>query len=195
VILAHFLTDNERLTLRRLAGVAVGVLGVAVVVGPDAWTSLSGDTLGQLAVLGATLSYALAAIWGRRFRGLAPSAAAAGQVSGAALLILPAWLIIDRPWTLPANGEALLALAAVSVLGTVVAYLIYFRILKTAGSTNLMLVTLLMPFGAVALGAAFLDERVGIHALAGMALIVVGLATIDGRLFNRLRRRLGRVSI
>jgi drug/metabolite transporter (DMT)-like permease len=195
VLLAHFLTDNERLTVRRLGGVAIGVVGVALVVGLDAWASLSGDTLGQLAVLGAALSYALASIWGRRFRSGPSAVAAAGQVSAAALLVLPVWLGLDRPWTLAVNGGALLALAGVSVFGTAIAYLIYFRILKTAGSTNLMLVTLLMPFGAVSLGAAFLGERVGVHALAGMALIVLGLVTIDGRLFSALRRRLGRAAI
>jgi len=192
VLLAHFLTDNERLTLRRLAGVAVGVFGVALVVGPDAWSGLTGDALGQLAVLGAALSYALASIWGRRFRARAPATAAAGQVGAAAILVLPVWLILDRPWTLAVDGEALLALAGVSVFGTAVAYVIYFSILRSAGSTNLMLVTLLMPFGAIALGSAFLGERIGAYALAGMALIVAGLVTIDGRALSALSRRLGR---
>jgi drug/metabolite transporter (DMT)-like permease len=97
-------------------------------------------------------------------------------------MLVPAALIVDRPWTLalpgPATWGALLGLAALS---TALAYVIYFRVLATAGATNLLLVTFLIPVSAIMLGASMLGERLGLRDFLGMALIGIGLITIDGR--------------
>src|SRR5258706_10250420 len=115
------------------------------------------------------------------------------MLCGATLLELPLVLAIDRPWQLPAPGlGALAALVAVALLCTALAYLLYFRILATAGATNLMLVTLITPVGALLLAALFRGERATGLTLFGLALILGGLAAIDGRLSRRLRAALAR---
>jgi drug/metabolite transporter (DMT)-like permease len=186
--LAHILTRDDRLSAARALGVATGVAGVAVMVGLEALQGVSANLLGQLAVLGAALSYACAGLYGRRLRGYAPAVAACGQLSGSAVLALPLALLLDRPWMLPAPGaEAVAAVLALALLGTALGYVIYFQILATSGAVNLMLVTLLLPAVAVLLGVGLLDERLAPRQIAGMALIALGLAVIDGRLWRRLR--------
>lgn len=182
---------TERLTVARLAGVACGLAGVAVLVGPQAL--LGQDIAGQAACLLAALCYGVIIPYGRRIAGLAPHGIALGQMLAATAIMLPLALLIERPWTLPspslAGWGALLGLA---VLSTTLAYLIFFDLLARAGATNLTLVTFLVPVSALLLGALVLDEAVGWTALAGMALIACGLAAIDGRLVAPLVTRLAR---
>lgn len=190
VVVAHVLTDDEKMRGSRLAGVTVGFLGVALMIGPAAFESLGANVLAQVAVLGAAFSYSLAGIFGRRFRrmGLPPLLPAAGQVTASAALMLPVALLVERPWTLAApSAEAWAALLGLALLATALAYVIFFRILATAGSTNLMLVTFLIPVSAILLGALVLDEVLAPKHFAGMALIAAGLAAIDGRLLHYLR--------
>ena len=175
----------ERLTGLRAAGVALGFAGVAVLVGPDLGR-LGRDLLADLACLGATVSYAFAALWSRRLRHLPPLQAATGQLVCSTLLLVIPTLLIDRPWLLPMPGLTVwLNLFGIALLSTAAAYVLFFRILAVAGAANLMLVTFLIPVSALAMGAAFLGEPVTVQALGGMALIAAGLATIDGRLLRR----------
>lgn len=187
VLLAHWLTADERLTASRLAGVVLGLGGVAVLVGPVALAGFGAGGLAELACIGAALSYALAGIYGRRFRamGVAPLAVATGQVTASSVLLVPLALTVDRPWALPVPGTAaLLAVLALALLATALAYWLYFRLLASAGATNLLLVTLLVPPVAVALGALVLGEVPTARHAAGLALIAAGLATIDGRVLR-----------
>jgi len=191
IVLAHRLTTDERLTRRRLAGVLIGIAGVIVTIGPA--TLAGGDsaaaTLGQVAVLGAACSYGVAGLFGRRFRGMPPLVLAAGQVTCSTALILSLAIVVDRPWTLNAPAlETWGAVLGLALLCTALAYAIYFRLLATAGATNLLLVTMLIPVSALLLGAMLLDERVAARQVAGMAVIALGLATVDGRLMDRARR-------
>jgi len=187
-LLAHGLTQDERLTPNRLAGVLLGVAGVAVMVGPGALAGLTTHVFGQLAILGAAVSYACAGIFGRRFRRLPPIVTATGQVTAGTLLVLPLALVFDQPWTRPMPGLVpLAAVAAAALFCTAIGYALYFRILATAGATNLLLVTLLMPIGAVWLGMAILSEPVRTGELVGMGLIGVGLLAMDGRVAAVLR--------
>lgn len=186
--LAHVLTRDDRLSTARVLGVLTGFLGVAVMVGLEALQGLSANLLGQLAVLGAALSYACAGLYGRRLRGYAPSVAACGQLSGSAVMALPLALLLDRPWMLSAPGaETIAAVVALALLGTAFGYVVYFQILASSGAVNLLLVTLLLPAVAVLLGVGLLGERLAPRQIAGMALIALGLAVIDGRLWRRLR--------
>ena len=190
VVAAHFLTRDEKLTANRLAGVAVGVAGVAVLVGPAAPDDSGGYIVGSAAVLAAAVSYAAAGLWGRRLRHLPPVSAAAGQVGCSTLIVLPLALLLERPWTLPAPPpEVWGALAGIGLLSTSLAYLLFFAILRRAGGSNVMLVTLMIPPSAVLLGLMFLGEEVGPGQLVGMALIAAALLAIDGRLLRALRRR------
>lgn len=189
LVVAHFLTQDERIDAVKLSALVIGIGGVAVLMGPDALAGSHG-VLGQLACLGAALSYAFAGVYGRRFKamGVAPLDAAAGQVTASTMLILPIMLIVDQPWTLPAfpSPTVWASLAGLALLSTALAYVLYFRILAAAGATNLLLVTFLIPVTAILLGAAVLGEHLLPRHFAGMALIGLSLAAIDGRLLSFL---------
>lgn len=182
VLLAHCLTGDERLTRARLAGVTLGFGGVVVMTGPDALAGLGGELLAQIAVLGAAFSYALAGIYGRRFRTTPPLATATGQLTCSTVVLLPVALVLEPPWTLAVPSPLVwAALAAIALLSTAAAYVVYFALLARAGATNLLLVTFLIPVTAVLLGAGFLGEEVQGRQLVGMLGIALGLAAIDGR--------------
>lgn len=191
LVVAHLLTRDERMNGAKVAALLAGFAGVTLLVGPDFLVGDRAGFWGQMACLGAALSYAFAGVYGRRFRtmGVAPMQAAAGQLTASAMLILPIMLTVDQPWTLPAAPSATIwaALAGLALLSTALAYVLYFRILAAAGATNLLLVTFLIPVIAIPLGAAFLGERLELRQFAGMALIGAGLAAIDGRIAARLR--------
>lgn len=188
VVVAHWLTADEKMDARKLAGVLIGVAGVAVMIGPLALAGLGGDVTAQLAVIAATLSYAFAGLYGRRFArmGVAPMVVAGGQVGATTVMLLPIALLVDMPWTLPMPGlRTWAALAGLALLSTALAYVLYFRILAKAGATNVLLVTFLIPVSGVLMGVLVLDEPLEPRQLAGMALIGLGLAAIDGRLLRR----------
>jgi drug/metabolite transporter (DMT)-like permease len=190
VVLAHFLTRDETMTPNRLAGVVVGIVGVTVMIGPDALRGLGLHLLAQLAVLGAALSYALAGIFGRRFHDVPPIVSAAGQVTASAALVLPVVLLLGQPWPgFALSAQTWGAIFGLALLSTALAYVIYFRILASAGATNLLLVTFLIPASAIILGGSLLGERLAVQHFVGMALIGLGLAAIDGRPLRLLRRR------
>ncbi len=189
VVVAHFLTRDEKMSGGRLAGTIVGFTGVALMIGPSALSGLGSHLLAELAVLGAALSYAFAGIYGRRFKamGINPIVTATGQITASAVLMIPLALLIDRPWTLAMPGVATIAaLVAIALISTAFAYIIFFRILASAGATNLMLVTFLIPVSAILLGWLFLGEVLAMQHFIGMATIVTGLVLIDGRLHRRL---------
>ncbi len=189
VVLAHVLTSDEKLTGGRVAGVLAGVAGVAVMIGLEALEGLTVNVTAQLLVLAGAVSYAFAGIYGRRFKDLPPIVTATGQVTASTVLILPVALIVDQPWTGAHAGAATwAALIGLALLSTALAYVIYFRILSTAGATNLLLVTFLIPVSAILLGGLVLGEELEPKHFAGMALIGLGLALIDGRVFKPFRK-------
>lgn len=188
VLTAGVFLADERITAKKIAGVVIGMAGVAVMIGPTALKGLGGAAMGQLAVVGGAASYALAGVYGRRFKalGISPIVVTAGQATTAALLLLPLCLAVDRPFSLPFPSPA--AWGSVLALGfvcTAFAYVFYFRILAAAGATNIAQVTFLVPVSAVLLGWLFLGERLELIHLGGMALIALGLSAIDGRLWRR----------
>ncbi|MBV9528899.1 MAG: DMT family transporter [Sphingomonas sp.] len=190
VVVAHFLTHDERMSPGKLGGVLLGVAGVAVMVGPSILSNIGNDALAQLACVVASLSYALAAVWARRYRkmGISPFAVTTGQLTAGAVILLPLSLAFDRPWTLPAPPlGAWAAIAALALVCTAFAYVLYFRLIAQAGATNAMLVTLLVPPIAIFLGGLFLDEALTAGDFIGLGLIALGLAAIDGRLLGRLQ--------
>ena len=185
VLVAGALLSDERASVRKLAGVVMGLGGVAVMMGIDV---IGGQhpLLPQLAVVCASISYGFSAWWGRRFRqiGVDPMVTAAGMLTASTLVLaIPVLALNGPPVGYPATSWA--AVAALALLSSALAYVIYFRILASAGATNISLVTFLVPVSAILLGWLFLDERLGFAQLIGMALIGAGLALIDGRLFAR----------
>jgi drug/metabolite transporter (DMT)-like permease len=190
VLAGHFLTADEKLSWSKGVGVFFGLLGVLVLIGPSIVTSAGADQfLPQIACLVTALIYALAGIYGRRFKAMPSLTVASGQITASTIMLLPLALAVDRPWNLPNPSlHAWEALTGLAVFSTALAYIIYFRILASAGATNVMLVTLLVPVSAILLGVLFLDESFTLQALVGMLLIVAGLAAIDGRLPAAVRK-------
>jgi len=190
VLVAHAFTADEKATPAKVAGVLLGFAGVAVMIGTDFFGEIGTGLLAQLACLAATFCYALAGVWARRFRGMGvdPVAVSTGQLTAAAIVMLPLVLIFEPPWlAAPPSPEAWAALIALALFCTSLAYILYFRLVASAGATNSLLVTFLIPITAILLGALILDERLEPRHFAGMALIGLGLAAIDGRLFSRRR--------
>ncbi len=188
VLVAHLLTSDEKLTPARGTGVLAGFAGVVVLIGPDVLGGLGANALAQLACVAAAVVYAFAGIFGRRFKAVPPLVTACGQVTASSVLMLPVAALVERPWA-NATPDALTwgAIVALALVSTALAYIIFFRILSTAGATNLLLVTVLIPVSAILLGTLILGERIEPRQLAGMATIGLGLAAIDGRLWALLR--------
>ncbi len=192
VVVAHFLTQDERMSPRKVAGVLLGFGGVAVMIGPSLLSNLGTSGLAELACVTAALSYALAAVWARRFRrlGISPLSVTTGQLTAGAIMMLPMSMFIDKPWThaFPPMS-ALAAITALALLCTALGYVLYFRLIDRAGATNALLVTLLVPPVAILLGGLFLGEILAPQDFGGLALIALGLAAIDGRVLTVLARR------
>jgi drug/metabolite transporter (DMT)-like permease len=191
VLVAHMFTRDEKLSAGRVAGIIIGLSGVAIMIGLDALETLGVDVAAQIASLCAALCYASGAVFGRRFRemNVTPLETATGQVTASSAMLIPVMLLVDQPWTLSMPGPGVIAaLVGVAALSTALAYILYFRLLASAGATNVLLVTFLVPVVAILLGTLFLDEVLQPQHLLGMALIGLGLAAIDGRPWRRLMR-------
>jgi drug/metabolite transporter (DMT)-like permease len=191
VIVAHFLTKDERMSGWRFTGVVVGFTGVVLIIGPEALQGLGTNIVAQTAVLAAALSYAFAGIFGRRFRamGVAALVTATGQLTASTIMMIPLAIVVDRPWMLPMPGlEIWGAVLGLVLLSTALAYILYFRILATAGATNVLLVTFLIPVSAILLSTTILGEQLEPKHFTGMGIIGLGLALIDGRPLGFLRR-------
>jgi drug/metabolite transporter (DMT)-like permease len=187
VIAAHLLTKDEKMTKMRFLGVVLGFLGIIVMIG----SPISGSIWAHLAILAAGISYALASIFGKRFAqmGVKPMATATGQVICSAIILLPFALILERPWTNASPSfHVIQAMIAMISLSTAFAYFLYFRILSTAGATNVALVTLLIPPFAVLLGILFLNETLTLQQITGMFIITAGLVSIDGRVARLFKK-------
>lgn len=187
LVAAIFLAD-ERISNIKTIGVLLGLSGAAVMVGTDALTGLGTDVLAQLAVMSAAVSYGFSMVFGRRLKSIAldPIMLAAGQVTMSSLVLAPIVLLVDKPFSQAMPGwNVWAALIALAVFSTALAYILFFRILTSAGATNVSLVTFLVPISAIFLGFVFLDERLQLTHFVGMLLIVAGLTAIDGRLWKR----------
>ncbi|MUL37760.1 EamA family transporter [Gloeocapsopsis sp. AAB1 = 1H9] len=185
VVLAHFIHD-QRLTLNRLVGVLLGLCGAIVLIGSEVLYELNLQSLGQFAILGAAISYSFAGIYGRRFRKLSPVVTATGMLISTTIMMLPLTLLWD--WSFKLSIITWSALLGLAILSTAIAYLIYFHLLAAVGATNLLLVTFLIPISALLLGVFILNEQLTWNAIAGMALIFVGLVAIDGRLVSKIKQ-------
>lgn len=191
VVVAHIATSDEKMTPTKLIGVTIGFAGVATMIGPDLLAS-GGSLLPQIACIVASLCYALAGVWARRFKpmGLKPLKVATAQLLVGALVMTPISLTVAQPWI--GGSPSLVAIGAITALAlvcTALGYVLYFRLIDSAGATNATLVTLLVPPIAILLGVLFLGELLTGGQFLGLAIIALGLAVIDGRLFAAVRRR------
>ncbi|MGQ9368376.1 DMT family transporter [Azospirillum sp. ST 5-10] len=172
------LSGTAAATPRKLAGVAAGLAGIVLVVGAAALDGLGDDLAAQLAVVAATVAYGGAAVYGGRFKGLDSMVPAAGSLLCGAALLVPASLAVDRPWTLQPSATSLLALAALSVACTALAFVIYFRLFRTLGPVGATAQAYLRVPVGVAIGALALGETVSATAGLGLVLVVGGVAAM-----------------
>ena len=188
VVIAHFFLADEQISTRKFVGILIAIAGVVILVLPSIGLGETSTLLGQLAILGATISYGFASVFGRRFKslGISPMMSSAGQLTGSTALLLPVTLAMHSPLDMAMPGTTvLIALILLAVACTALAYLLFFSILSSAGATNIALVTLLVPVTAVLLGVLVLGEKLSANHLIGMAGISLGLLVLDGRLFRR----------
>jgi len=195
VLLAHFLTSDERLTTKKIMGVLIGFIGVYLMMKPELTDGFSWRGLGQAAVLGGAVSYSFAAIFGKRFKEIPAVVNSAGMLICSSIIMLPLVIFIDSPWSVRPSLETLAAVLGIAVISTAIAYLLYFHLLATAGATNVLLVTFLIPISALLLGVGILGEVIKVLEYAGMGCIFLGLIIIDGRALNLVKRLNGRRAI
>src|SRR3954452_17816574 len=177
-ILTFAVTRHEPVTSRKLVGVIAGMAGICLIVGMQALAGLGEQLIAQIVCVLAAISYAGAAIFGRNFRELDPMAPAAGSLLCGAAILIPLSLVVDRPWTLAPSINSLLALLAIAVFSTALAFVIYFRLIQTLGSVGTPAQAYLrVPIG-VAVGVVFLCEQLSSTAWIGLACIVVGVAAM-----------------
>ena len=193
LIAGAFLAD-EHMSPQKVVGVVVGLFGVAVLIGgeplADIGLDMSLQTLAQLAIMGAAISYGCASVFGRRFKalGISPFSTAVGQVTAATIILLPITFLVERPDQLANPSlQAWLSILCLGVFCTALGYILFFKILSSSGATNVVLVTFLVPITASFLGWLILNEQLHSRYFIGMALIGLGLAAIDGRLWKKLK--------
>lgn len=185
-VLAHMLTGDEHLTGHRIIGILLGIIGVSLLVGPQALYGISSNVLGQFAIMAAAISYACGGIYTRHLRNMSTLVAMTGTLVAASILTLPLVFIYEYPVRTSMQWSTVGALLGLSVFGTALAYILYFHIIRTVGATNTLLVTFLVPVTALLLGVLVLKETLSQHAIAGMLVIFLGLVAVDGRLIRKI---------
>ncbi len=184
MIVAHLLLKDEKLTSAKVIGVSVATLGIVVMIGADALQGLGLQVLAQLAMLGATCSYGFAAVYGRRFKGVPAAVSASSMLFGATLLTLPFALFLEKPWAIPASTQltvSILAVLALALLSTALAFVIWFQLIHSAGAANTSMVTFLIPLVGLLLGVFVLGERLEPTSIIALILILLGLAIATNR--------------
>lgn len=188
VIIAQALTADEKISTAKLIGCLLGLIGMVLLIGPAALGVADSPLWAKLAIVGAAISYGFAAAYGKRFKGVSPRVTATGQLTASSLIMLPLALVFDQPWALPVPPpDVIAAVLALALVSTAFAYILYFRILGTAGATSASLVTLLVPPAAILLGVVFLSESLSFTEGLGLGLIALGLLSLDNRLAIKRR--------
>lgn len=177
-----FILRQSDAPLRKLVGVVIGLIGVLVTLGPDSLSGASQSVWGQLSITGSSVSYAIAAIYARRFSDQPVLITAACSMTMATLMMVPVSVFVDEPWLLSPSTEALWSIAALGVLSTTLAMLIYFRLIKTLGAISVASGSYLRAGFSVLLGVLFLGESITPSIAGGLVLILLGVAVVTGQM-------------
>lgn len=185
LIIANQFTTDEKFSTNKILGIIFGFLGVAILIGADFIQGLTASAWAQGAVLGATISYGFASVWGKRFKGQDPIIISTGQLTASSLVMLPLIFLLEDPLSISApNVEMVVALLGLAIVCTAFAYVLFFKILSNVGATNVSLVTFLVPISAIILGIVWLGETLTLSNIIGMILIIIGLSLVDGRILK-----------
>jgi drug/metabolite transporter (DMT)-like permease len=177
-LLTALITRHEPVTGRKLFGTIAGVAGISLIIGMEAFQGAGKELTAQLAIVVATISYAVAAIFGRGFKGLDPMMPAAGSMICGAMILIPVSMIVDQPWTITPSAGSIMALLGLSIFSTALAFVIYFRLIHTLGSVSTTAQAYLrVPIG-VGIGVIFLGETLAHTAWLGLAFVVIGVAAM-----------------
>lgn len=187
IVIAALALHDEPITVNRLAGLAVGFVGVVILVGRGLGAVGAGDALyGELALVGSSISYAAGAVYARRnVRGLRPMIPALFQVGFAFLITAALALAFERPLPTSLRPDAVIAVVWLGILGSGLAYLAFFRLLAHWGATRTALVAYLLPVVGIVLGVLVLSEQVDARILAGTGLVIGGVALVNSRYGRR----------
>ena len=192
VFLAAAFIPSEKLGIRRIIGTLIGICGVTLVTGFDVLNEITLTSLSQLAVLLASISYALGSVWGQtQLSVYEPKDIACGTLLIGSLISVPFVILINGlPNLAVFDLKFILILFGLSIAGTAIAYIVYFRILELAGAANLMLVTIIVPVFAILIDVALLEKWISKQTFAGFILISLGLLLIDGRIWWAMLKKL-----
>lgn len=178
---AHFMTRDERMTPTRLGGVASGLAGVGLIVGPGALAGLSAPLLGEALILLSAACYGFGSVYARRIANWPPLAMGTGQMICASAILVPLSLALDAPWQLAASIEALGAVAGLAIVGTVLPAPGIFWLIRSVGAISASLLAYFVPLVAVLIGTLMLDESLEAATWAGFVLILTGAAMASRR--------------
>ena len=186
IVIAAFFLRDEPISVNRLAGLALGFIGVAILVGFDPADLVAGDLAAKLALIGSSLSYAIGGVYARRMiHGLRPMIPAVFQVGFALVMVGLLALIFEQPLNIPMRPDAILAVVWLGLLGSGAAYLLFFRLLGRWGATRTSMVAYLLPVFGIVLGAVVLSEEINASLLIGTALVIGGIALVNARWGSR----------
>ena len=186
IVVAAVFLKGETITINRVVGLAIGFLGVAILVGFDISDLGSANTLGELALIGSTLSYAGGAVYSKaHIHGLRPMIPAVFQVFFGLLVISVLAFLTEHPFAVMPQPEAIFAVIWLGLLGSGLAYLAFFRILGSWGATRTSMVAYLLPVYGIALGALVLSEPIAASTLLGTVLVIAGIALVNSRYGTR----------
>ncbi len=192
LVLANIMTQDEKMTPRKVMALLCGFTGVVVIIAPDMHGGMDAEALAHLAPLAAAVSYAYSSIYARRFArfGSRPVMIASSQLTISTLVLVPLALVFEQPWTIGAPPmEAALAILALALLSSTLAYIAYFWFIAKNGGTNTTLVTFLVPVSATGFGIGFLGEHLLPQHIAGVVFIALCFFILDGRIFAKIRSK------
>ena len=187
IILASLFLPLERLSLNRVVGVSIGILGVVIAIGYQNIFQLKNDDLGKYLIIIATVSYGFAGVWGKlRLHNLSPIIAATGMLTVSTIILTPYAIINHLEEIYSLNFYIFKYAFIFAIICSVFAYFLYFKILESAGAGNLLICTIIIPPSSIFLNAFFLDQNITTNEYLGLIVIILGLIILDGRLFKKI---------
>jgi drug/metabolite transporter (DMT)-like permease len=189
ILIASLFIKNEKLLRSRLIGVTIGLIGVIITIGYENLSGIVSTEIGKFFIILSSVSYAFAAIFAKiKLNEVDPSLAATGMLTTSTIILTPIMFFYYSDEIYNLNFISIKYSIAFAIVCSVLAYLIYFKILSTTGPGNLLLCTIIIPPSAIILNAIFINEMIKIHEFIGMLIIIFGLLILDGRIFKKVNK-------